>query len=119
MVGLLAVLGIAARNSILLFDRYQFLEEQAGMAPGDEPVVRGTGQRMAAIIVSSTATVAALLPIVVLGTATGLEIAHSIAVVVIGGLITSTLISLFVIPPLYLFARSKAERTPDLRLRDA
>jgi Cu/Ag efflux pump CusA len=119
MVGLLAVLGVAARHVILLIDQYRCLEEQAGMAPGLEVVVRGAGQRMAAIIASSGAIVAALLPFAVLGKVAGLEIAHSIAVVVIAGLVTSTVISLFVVPPLYLSAQSKARRAPDLGLRDA
>jgi CzcA family heavy metal efflux pump len=119
MVGLLAVLGIAARSGILLIDRYRSLEEHAGMAPGVELVVRGASQRMAAIITSSASTVAALLPILVLGTIPGLEIAHSIAVVVTGGVAASALTSLFVIPPLYLLVRSKAQRAPDLGLSDA
>ena len=89
------------------------------MAPGVELVVRGASQRMAAIITSSASTVAALLPILVLGTIPGLEIAHSIAVVVTGGVAASALTSLFVIPPLYLLVRSKAQRAPDLGLSDA
>jgi len=119
MLGLLAVLGIAVRNGILLIEAYRRLEEDAGMVPGVELVVRGARARLAAIVTSGAAIVAALLPIVVLGNVAGLEVAHSIAVVVIGGVVTSTLISLFVIPPLYLLVRSKEQRAPDLGLGDA
>jgi len=119
MLGLLAVLGIAARNGILLVDQYRQLEEHAGVVTGAALVVRGASQRMGAITSSSAAIAAALLPIVVLGKIAGLEIAYSIAVVVMGGLAASTLISLFVIPPLYLLVQSRAQRTPDLGLDDA
>ena len=119
MLGLLAVLGIAARNGILLVDHYRQLEERAGMAVGVDLVVRGASERMGAIVLSCAAIAAAVLPILVLGRIAGLEIAHSIAVVVMGGLAASTLITLFVIPPLYLLVRSKAQRTPDLGLGDA
>jgi len=116
MVGLLAVLGIAARHVIVLVDHYRWLEAEGGMPHGVELVVQGTRERMSAIALSSAAIVAGSLPIVVRGAVPGLEIAHSIAVVVIGGVVASLLIALFVIPPLYLRFRADAARELDLGL---
>ena len=62
---------------------------------------------------TSLATGLALVPLVVLGERPGQEIEHPLAIVILGGLLTSTLLSLFVIPPLYLrFGRSGPEREP-------
>ncbi len=62
---------------------------------------------------TSLATGLALVPLVVLGERPGQEIEHPLALVILGGLFTSTLLSLFVIPPLYLaLGRSRQEREP-------
>ena len=94
--------GIAARNGILLINHCQHLEEQEGMAFGRELVLRGARERLAPILMTSLATGLALVPLVVLGTRPGHEIEHPLAVVILGGLFTSTLLSLFVLPSLYL-----------------
>jgi Cu/Ag efflux pump CusA len=112
IVGFLAVLGIAARNGVLLIDRFQRLEAEEGVPFGIELVVRGTRERFAATLGSSAAVVAALLPIAIFGGAPGLEIAQSTALVIIGGLAAATLITLFVIPALYLVVGAKADRQP-------
>jgi CzcA family heavy metal efflux pump len=114
IVGFLAVLGIAARNGLLLINHYQRLEQREGVPFGIDLVLRGARERLSPILASSAAIVAALLPIVVLGQIPGLEIAQPTAIVIIGGLVASTLVTLFVIPPLYLAIGSKAERRLDL-----
>lgn len=101
LVGFLAVLGIAARNGIVLIDRYRQLETQ-GLPFGAELVAQGTRERLAPIAVSAAAILAVLLPFVVLGGAPGLEILRPMALVIIGGLVAATLITLLVIPALYL-----------------
>ena len=78
------------------------LQEQEGMAFGRELVLRGARERLAPILMTSLATGLALVPLVVLGTRPGHEIEHPLAVVILGGLFTSTLLSLFVLPSLYL-----------------
>ena len=102
MAGLLAVFGIAVRNGVLLINHYLHLEEQEGAIFGPELVLRGTRERLAPILISATTTALAVLPLVVLGDIAGLEIVHPMSVVILGGLFTSTLFALFVIPVLYL-----------------
>jgi CzcA family heavy metal efflux pump len=119
IVGFLALLGIAARNGILLMKDYQRLEAQHGLPFGRELVARGAGERLASVLASAAAIVAALLPMAVLGHLPGLEIARPMAVTIIGGIVTSTLFTLFVIPALYLRFGAKAERGGDLELAQA
>jgi len=102
LVGFFTVFGIAARNGILLINHCQYLEEQEGMAFGPGLVLRGARERLAPILMTSLATGLALVPLVVLGTRPGHEIEHPLAVVILGGLFTSTLLSLLVLPSLYL-----------------
>jgi CzcA family heavy metal efflux pump len=102
LVGFFTVFGIAARNGILLINHCQHLEEQEGMPFGRDLVLRGARERLAPILMTSLATGLALVPLVVLGTRPGHEIEHPLAVVILGGLVTSTLLSLFVLPSLYL-----------------
>lgn len=117
IVGFLAVLGIAARNGVLLINHYQHLE-QAGVHFGLDLVLRGSREQLLSILASSAAIIAALLPIVVFGPVPGLEIVRSTALVIIGGLVASTLFDLFVIPALYLITGSSTGREPDLQLVD-
>jgi Cu/Ag efflux pump CusA len=102
--GLVTVLGIAARNSVMLVRHLEDLEvhDPDGLSPA--LVVRGTADRAAPVAMTALATAAALLPFAVLGDVAGNEITHSTAAVVLGGLVTSTVLSLFVLPALYLHA---------------
>jgi CzcA family heavy metal efflux pump len=118
IIGFLAVLGIAARNCILLINCYQRLEGREGVPFGLDLVVRGARERLTPILASSAAIIAALLPIVVFGRIAGLEIVQPTAIVIIAGLVASTLFTLFVIPALYLVIGSGAERQHDLGLAD-
>ena len=111
LVGFFTVFGIAARNGILLVNHWQQLEEREGMAFGPALVLRGARERLSPILMTSLATGLALVPLVVLGTRPGHEIEHPLAVVVLGGLATSTLLNLFVVPSLYLrFGRARSAR---------
>ncbi|MCW2723703.1 MAG: acriflavin resistance protein [Frankiales bacterium] len=106
LVGFFTVFGIAARNSILLINHCQYLEEHEGEPFGPALVIRGARERLSPILMTSLATGLALVPLVVLGDRPGHEIEHPLAIVILGGLVTSTLLSLFVVPSLYLrFAR--------------
>ena len=102
LVGFFTVFGIAARNGILLINHCQHLEQVEGMEFGLPLVVRGAMERLAPILMTTLATGLALVPLVVLGQRPGQEIEHPLAVVILGGLVTSTLLSLFVFPSLYL-----------------
>ncbi|MGB8384370.1 MAG: efflux RND transporter permease subunit, partial [Dermatophilaceae bacterium] len=102
LVGFFTVFGIAARNGILLINHCQHLEEVEGVPFGLDLVIRGAKERLAPILMTTLATGLALVPLVVLGQRPGHEIEHPLAVVILGGLVTSTLLSLFVVPSLYL-----------------
>ncbi|MFN2490229.1 MAG: efflux RND transporter permease subunit [Actinomycetota bacterium] len=102
LLGLLALLAIAARNAVLLIGHLQRLQREHGEAFGRELVSRGARDRLAPTLMTASALTLLLLPLVVLGDVAGLEILHPMAIVVLGGLVTSTLLSLFVLPVLYL-----------------
>lgn len=109
LVGFLAVLGIAARNTIMLIRTYQRLEYEDHMPLNSALIIQGTKERFGPILLTAATTIFALLPVIVLGKIAGLEIEHSMAVVILGGLISSTLLILFIIPPLYLMLRSNSK----------
>ncbi|HSV66533.1 MAG TPA: efflux RND transporter permease subunit [Mycobacteriales bacterium] len=112
LVGFLTVLGIAARNGILMINHFQHLERHEGEAFGPALVLRGAKERLSPILMTSLATALALVPLVIAGTIPGNEIEHPMAVVILGGLVTSTLLNLFVVPSLYLrYAGRRRQRT--------
>jgi multidrug efflux pump subunit AcrB len=112
LMGLLLVVSLFLRNEVVLVDRCQRLASDGG---GDAHalVVRATRDRLTPVLVSASTVAAAMVPFVALGTVAGTEILHPLAVVVLGGLVTSTLVTLFVVPALYLrFAPVKAPERP-------
>jgi CzcA family heavy metal efflux pump len=112
LVGFLTVLGIAARNGILMINHFQHLERVEGETFGPGLVLRGARERLSPILMTSLATGLALVPLVIAGSIPGNEIEHPMAVVILGGLVTSTLLNLFIVPSLYLrFAGSTSHGT--------
>ena len=112
LVGFLTVFGIAARNGILMISHFQYLERHEGEAFGSELVLRGAKERLAPILMTACAAGFALVPLAVAGSIPGHEIEHPMAVVILGGLVTSTLLNLFVLPSLYLRFAKPAESGP-------
>lgn len=110
LFGFLTVLGIAVRNGILTTNHFQRLEEQEGETFGTELVLRGARERLAPILMTALATGLALLPFVIVGGIAGNEILHPMAVVILGGLVTTMLLDLFILPTLYLHFVPSAER---------
>jgi Cu/Ag efflux pump CusA len=102
LVGFLTVLGISARNGILMINHFQHLEREEGEAFGPGLVLRGARERLAPILMTATTTALALVPLAVAGQIPGNEIEHPMSLVILGGLATSTLLNLFVVPSLYL-----------------
>jgi CzcA family heavy metal efflux pump len=102
LVGFLTVLGIAARNGIMLILHYQHLERHEGEQFGPALILRGARERLAPILMTALATGLALVPLVIAGNVPGHEIEHPMAIVILGGLVTSTLLNLFLVPALYL-----------------
>ena len=109
-VGFLAVFGIAARNGILMINHCQYLEREEGVPFGPALVMRGAEERLSPILMTALATALAIIPLIVGGSIPGHEIEHPMAIVIMGGLITSTLVNLFLVPSLYLrFGRGKRQ----------
>jgi len=107
LVGFYTVFGIAARNGILMINHFQHLERYEGETFGPELVLRGARERLSPILMTTLAAALALVPLVVAGRIPGHEVEYPMAIVILGGLVTSTLLNLFVVPSLYLrFARS-------------
>ncbi|HSI34753.1 MAG TPA: efflux RND transporter permease subunit, partial [Tepidisphaeraceae bacterium] len=113
LVGFVTVLGIAARNGIMLVSHYRHLGEVEGEPFGVGLVLRGAEERLAPILMTALATGLALVPLVVGGEKPGQEIEYPLAVVILGGLVTSTLLNLFLLPPLYaVFGAGPADDRP-------
>jgi CzcA family heavy metal efflux pump len=112
LVGFLTVLGIVARNGIMLISHYQHLERSEGVPFGPGLVLRGARERLVPILMTVLTTGLALLPLVIAGDVPGQEIEHPMAIVILGGLVTSTLLNLFVVPVLYLRSGGEAVRSP-------
>jgi Cu/Ag efflux pump CusA len=108
-VGFLTVLGIAARNSIMMINHFQHLETEEGEPFGPGLVLRGAIERISPILMTALATAFALAPLLIAGNIPGHEIEHPMAMVILGGIISATLVNLFVVPSLYLrFAKGAA-----------
>ena len=102
LVGFFTVMGIAARNGILMINHFQHLERYEGETFGPALVLRGARERLSPILMTALATGLAVVPLVITGDIPGHEIEHPLAIVILGGLFTSTLLNLFVVPSLYL-----------------
>jgi Cu/Ag efflux pump CusA len=116
LVGFVTVLGIAARNGIMLVSHYLHLEHQEGMTFGRELVIRGSEERLTPIIMTALATGLALVPLALTGSRPGHEIEHPLAIVILGGLVSSTILNLVLMPALYLRYGRSSE--PDGRRAD-
>jgi CzcA family heavy metal efflux pump len=113
LVGLLTILGIATRNGIMMISHFQHLEEEEGETFGPELVMRGARERIAPIMMTALTTGLALVPLAITGNIPGQEIEYPMAIVILGGLITSTLLNLLVVPTLYLrFGKPQAWQPP-------
>ena len=100
LVGFITLFGIAVRNGILLVSRYQHLCGHG--LPLPNAIRRGSGERLSPIVMTALTTGLALIPLALGIGEPGKEIQAPLAVVVLGGLITSTFLNMFVIPALFL-----------------
>ncbi|MBI2483251.1 efflux RND transporter permease subunit [Candidatus Uhrbacteria bacterium] len=111
LVGFISLAGIVSRNGIMLIGRSLSLARAEGVFT-PELVVRATLDRVVPVLMTSLVTALALVPLLLAGGAPGKELLHPLAVVIFGGLLSSTLISLFLTPALfYRFGRAAALRT--------
>jgi Cu/Ag efflux pump CusA len=94
-----------------MISHFERLEREEGVKFGPGLVIQGARERLAPIMMTALATGLALVPLVVAGSIPGHEIEHPMAIVILGGLVTATLVNLFVLPSLYLaFGKSRRER---------
>ena len=101
LLGFGAVLALMVRQGIGLIAHFQYLQLNEGEPFGEKLVRRGVQEQFRSVIASSLTTLALVFPFAIMGDIAGLEIAHPLAVVVLGGVVTSTLGTLFVLPALY------------------
>ena len=103
LVGFIAVGGVAARNGIMMISHYLHLMREEGEAFGWPMVERATQERLVPVLMTALSAGIAIVPLVLAAGEPGKEILHPVAVVIAGGLITSTLLSLIFVPVCYLY----------------
>jgi Cu/Ag efflux pump CusA len=120
LVGLIAVGGVAARNGIMMISHYLHLMRHEGEVFGIALITRGTLERLVPVLMTALAAGIALIPLVLAPGEPGKEILHPVAVAIVGGLISSTLLDLVVTPAVFfLIGRKAAEKSLRLDAPDA
>jgi CzcA family heavy metal efflux pump len=102
LVGFVTLFGITTRNSIMMVSHFEHLVREEGMTWGPEAVMRGAAERLMPILMTATVTGLGLLPLAIGTGEAGREIEGPMAIVILGGLITSTALNLLVLPTLAL-----------------
>jgi len=111
LVGFVTLFGVTTRNAIMLLSHYEHLVFQEGQAWNLATAIRGASERLVPILMTATVTALGLLPLALHTGEAGCEIEGPMAVVILGGLVTSTALNLLVLPTLALrFARWKHDR---------
>jgi CzcA family heavy metal efflux pump len=108
LVGFIAVAGVAARNSIMLISHYLHLMQHENESFTKKMVIRGTKERLVPVLMTALSAGIGLIPLVLAADQPGKEILHPVAVVIVGGLITSTLLGLCVTPTVFYTLGRKA-----------
>ncbi len=111
LVGFIAVGGVAARNNIMLISHYLHLMQHEGEKFTREMVVRGTLERVVPVLMTALAAGIALIPLILAADEPGKEILHPVAVAIVGGLVSSTLLTFLVTPALFFATGRRAAAT--------
>ena len=116
IIGFITLLGIVTRNGILLVSRYQRLGEEG--EPLDTAVRHGSADRLAPILMTALTSALALLPMALQSTKAGNEIQSPMAIVILGGLLSSTLLTIYVVPVIYEKMKLYEARRAQKRMGD-
>lgn len=100
LVGMVTLFGISARNAIMMLSHYQHLVQDEGAVWNPETAIRGAGERLVPVLMTAMVTGLALLPIALKPESAGQEIEGPMSIVILGGLISSTVLNLVLLPAL-------------------
>lgn len=113
IIGFITLFGIATRNGILLISNYQKLERQG--STHDETIIKGSSDRLNAILMTALTAALALIPLAFKGNLAGNEIQSPMAKVILGGLLTSTLLNIYIVPIVYsIFSKREIHQTENV-----
>ena len=110
MVGFITLTGIASRNGIMMISHYIHLVQHEGETFGDKMIIRGSLERLVPVLMTALVAALALIPLTLDATAPGKEILYPVATVILGGLISSTLLDMIVTPVVFKMFGEKALR---------
>ncbi len=121
LVGFISLCGIAARNGIMMISHYIHLMTHEGMPFGRDMVVRGSEERVAPVLMTALTTWLGLIPLILAAGQPGKEILYPVGLVVVGGMVTTTLLDFFITPTVFLrFGRKASERlVAELRVAES
>ena len=102
LVGMVTLFGVSTRNAIMMLSHYEHLVRVDGSPWNLETAIRGAGERMVPVMMTALVTALALLPIALKPDAAGQEIEGPMAIVILGGLVSSTILNLLLLPALAL-----------------
>ena len=108
IIGFISLMGIATRGGMLLVSRYNSLKETG--VPLRQRLLKGSSDRLNPIIMTALTSALALIPLAVRGTEPGNEIQSPMALVILGGLITSTILNLYIVPILYSYIKKSKKQ---------